>query len=65
MQLQSPQFLVAVKSHSCQSWRYKRLSLVGQIGFLDSSNVDVAAVEESQQFSDSSAGSDRVPLHLT
>ena len=40
-----------------------RLSLVGQLGFLDSGNVDIVAEEESQQFSDFSADSVRVPLH--
>ena len=39
---------VAVKSHSCSSWCFQRLSLVG---FLDSGNVNNVAVEESQQFS--------------
>ena len=48
---------MAVKSHSCPSWRFKRLSLVGQLGFLNSGNVDIVAVEESQQFSDFSADS--------
>ena len=43
---------MAVKSCSCPSWRFLRLSLVGQLRFLDSSNVDIVAVEESQQFSD-------------
>ena len=43
---------MAVKSHSYPSWRYRRLRLVGQLGFLDSGNVDIVAVEESQQFSD-------------
>ena len=37
------------------------LSLVGQLGFMDSGNVDIIAVEESQQFSDIFA--DCVPLH--
>ena len=54
---------MAVKSHSCLSWRSKRLSLVGQLGTLDSGNVDNVAVEESQQFSDFSADSVRVPMH--
>ena len=40
-----------------------RLSHVGQLGFLDSGNVDIVAVGESQQFSYFSADSDRVPLH--
>ena len=56
---------MAVKSHSCPSWRFKRLRLVGQLGFLDSDNVDIVAVEESQQLSDFSADSVRVPLHQT
>ena len=42
------------------SWRQKRLRLFGQLGFLKNGNV---AVEESQQFSDFSADSARVPLH--
>ena len=50
----------AVKSHSCPSWRFQRLSLVGQLGFLDSG---IVAVEESQLFSDFSADSVHVPLH--
>ena len=54
---------MAVKSHSSPSWRFKRLSLVGQLGFLDSGNVDIVAVEECHQFSDFSADSVRVPLH--
>ena len=37
---------MAVKSHSCPSWRFKRLSIVGQLCFLDSANVDIVAVEE-------------------
>ena len=53
---------MAVKCHSCPSWRFKRLSLVGQLGFLDSCNVDIVAVEESQQFNDFSADSVRVPV---
>ena len=43
---------MVVKTHSFPSWRFQRLSLVGQLGFLDSGNVDIVAVEESQQFSD-------------
>ena len=43
--------LVTVKLHSDPSWRFQRLSLVGQRGFLDSGNVDIVDVEESQQFS--------------
>ena len=54
--------LLAIKLHSCPSWRIPRLSLVGQLGFLDSDNVDIVAVEESQQFSDFSADSVRVQL---
>ena len=52
---------MVVKSHRCPSWRFKRLSLVGQLGFLDGGNVDIAAVEESQQLSDfiTDAGIDR------
>ena len=43
---------MAVKSHSCPSTCFQQLSLVGQLGFLDSGNVDIVAdVEESQQFS--------------
>ena len=55
--------LLAVKSHSCSSWRYKRLCHVGQHGLLDSGSVDIVAVEESQQFSYFSADSVRGPLH--
>ena len=44
-------------------YRFCRLILVGQLGFLDSGNVDIVAVEESQQFSDFSANSVCVPLH--
>ena len=40
-----------------------RLRLIGQLGVLDSGNVDIVAVEESQQFNDFSADSVRVPLH--
>ena len=54
---------MAVKSHSCTSWRFQQLGLVGQIGFLDIGNVDIVAVEESQQFSDFAADSVRDPLH--
>ena len=39
----------------------QRLSLVGQLGFLDSGNVDMVAVEESHQFSYFAADSVRVP----
>ena len=55
--------LVAVKSHSCPSWRFQRLSSVGQLGFFDSGNADIVSVEESQQFSDFATDYDRVPLH--
>ena len=54
---------MAVKSYSCSSWHFKLLSLVGQLAFLDSDNVDIVAVEESQQFSNFIADSVRVPLH--
>ena len=54
---------MAVKSHSCPSGRFQRLSLVGQIGFLDGGIVDIVAVEESQQLCDFSSDSVRVPLH--
>ena len=54
---------MAVKSHSCPSRRFQRLRLVGQLGLLDSGNVDIVAVEESLQFSDFSSDSDRLPLH--
>ena len=54
---------MAVKSHSCLSWHFQWLSLVGQLGYLDSGNVDIVAVEESHQFSDFSADSVRSPLH--
>ena len=54
-----------VKSHSCPSWRFRLLRLVGQLAFLDSGNVVIVAVEESQQFSDFSADSVRVPLYQT
>ena len=37
---------MTVKSHSYPSWRFQRLSLVGQLGFLDSDNVDIFAVEK-------------------
>ena len=43
---------MAVKSHSCPSWHFIRLSLVGLLGFLDSGNVAIVAVEESQHLSD-------------
>ena len=55
-----PFFLVAVKSHRCPSWSFQRLSLVGQLGFMDSGNVDIVAVVESQQISDFSADSVRI-----
>ena len=42
---------MAVKSHSCPSWRFQRLSLVCLPSFLDSGNVDIVAVEEVQEFS--------------
>ena len=32
---------MAVKSNSCPSWRFQQLRLVGQLGFLDSRNVDM------------------------
>ena len=48
----------------CKWLRFQRLRLVGQLGFLDGDNADIVAVEESQQFSDFSADSVRVPLHL-
>ena len=51
---------MAVKSHSCPSWRLKRLSLVGQIGFLVSGNVDFVTMEEIQQFRDFAADTVRV-----
>ena len=54
---------MAVKSHSCPSWHFQCLILVGQLGFLDSGNVDIVDVEEGQQFSDFSADSVRAPLH--
>ena len=54
---------MAVKSHSCPSMCFQQLGLVGQLGFLDSGNVDIVAVEESQQSSDFSADSVRVQLH--
>ena len=54
---------MAVKSHSCPSWRFQRLSPVDQLGFMDSGNADIVAVEESQQFSNSAADSVRLPLH--
>ena len=44
--------LLEVKSHICPYWRFERLSLVGQLGFLDSGNADIVAVEERLQFSD-------------
>ena len=37
--------------------------LVFLVGFLDSGNVDIVVVEESQQFSEFAADSVRVPLH--
>ena len=48
---------MVVKSHICPSWCFQRFSLVGLLGFLDSGNVDIVAVEESQQFSDFAADS--------
>ena len=39
------------------------LVLLVSLFFLDSGNVDIVSVEESQQFSYFSADSDRVPLH--
>ena len=54
---------MAVKLHICPSWRFQQLSHVGQLDFLDSGNVDIVAEEGSQQFSDFSADSVRVPLH--
>ena len=55
--------LMAVKLHSCPSWRLQRLSLVGQFGILDSGNDDIVAVEESHQFSYFYTDSVSVPLH--
>ena len=52
--------LVTVMSYRCPSWHFQRLSLVGLFGFMD---VDIVAVEESQQFGDSSADSVCVLLH--
>ena len=52
---------MVVKTHSCPSWRFQRLSLVIQLDFLESGNVDIVAVEQSQQFSDFSADSICVP----
>ena len=54
---------MGVKSHSCLSWRFQRISLVGQLGFLDSGSVGIVAAEESQQFSDFVADSVHAPLH--
>ena len=54
---------MAVRSRSSPSWRYKRVNLVGQLGFLDSGNAYIVAVEVTQQFSDFSADSVRVKLH--
>ena len=56
---------MAVKSLSCPFYRLQRISLVGQLGFLDRGNVDIVAVEESQQFSDFAADSVRVTLYQT
>ena len=42
---------MAVKSCRGPSWCFKRLRLVGQLGFLDGGNADIVAVEEIQQFS--------------
>ena len=50
-------------SHSCQLWSFQRLSLVGQLGFLGSGNIDIVAVEGSQEFSEFFSDSVRVPLH--
>ena len=51
------------RSSRTPSCRFNRLKLDDQLGFLDSGNVDIVAVEESHQFSDFSADSVRVPLH--
>ena len=59
----APIVLVAAMSHSFPSWRYQRLSLVGQLAFLDSADIDIAAVEEGHQFSDFAVSFVRVPLH--
>ena len=48
---------MAIKSLSHSSRRFQRLSLVGLHGFLDSGNVDIDSVEESQQISDFAADS--------
>ena len=42
---------------------FNGLVLLINFGFFQSGNVDIVAVEESQQFSDFSADSVRVPLH--
>ena len=55
--------LMVIKSHSCQSRRLQQFSHVGQLGFLDSGNVDIVAAEESQQISDISADYVRAPSH--
>ena len=55
--------VLAVKSHSLPSRCFQRIRPVGQLGLLDSGNVDIVAVEESKQFSDFVADSGRVPLH--
>ena len=55
--------LVAVKCHSCQLYRIQWLSLVGQLGLLDSGDADIVAVEDIQQFSYFAADFVNVPLH--
>ena len=55
---------MVVKSLGCPSWRFKRLSFIGQLGFLDNGNVDIVAAEESQQFNDFAAYSVRIPKYL-
>ena len=54
---------MAAKFYSFQFWRFQRLSLVGQFGFLHSSNVGIVAVEVCQQLSNFAADSVRFPLH--
>ena len=48
--------------NSCLTWCFHRLSLVGQLGFMDSGNVYIVAVEERKPFSDFAADFVRVPL---
>ena len=52
-----------MQSHICQSWRSRRLSIVGQLGFLDSGTFYIFVVEESLQLGDFSADSVPAPLH--